>query len=700
MCPIPWSARCWQGAVYADSLARMSDAVSGAARTRGVWPWIVLAAGVLAQQVGSKAVRDGLFLAEVSPSLLPRVMLLGALLSVPVVLVTSSVMARVGPRRLGAVLTAFSAALFLGEWALLGQAPQVVAWIVYLHVTTMGTVAISVFFSNVSEHFDPHRARLASSRVTSGAAVGGMIGGLGASTLATCLGQPALLLALALINLACSLALLRMPGGGQRRQSAEHAGLRHAVTRLSRSPYLASIAALLLMTGFTSALLDFHFKAQATQVLGAGPQLLPLFAAFHTVTSILTALVQLTLAGRALERLGIAGTLALLPGSLLLSGAIGPLLAPLWSSTLLRGASSVLESSVFRSAYEPLFTPLSQRTRRSIKVLIDVAAGRLGDASGSVLLLLIVQVWPSSQRLPVVLCAMLGAALALFLSLRIHAGYVSELAESLRKGAVTLQPHEVVDSTTRLTLSQTHMELERSQLLAQIAAQRASRPPPAAPLAERVDAEHEPLLSAARDLLSAQPLRVKEVFARGPLDPRLAPLAIGLLRHDLLVEPVTEALGGIVDRITGLLNDALLDPQQPLSLRRRIPRVLRHASEPRAALGLIEVMRSQEPLLRFRAASALATLTEHQPALAPSAERVFELVRSELREGPPSAASLTHVLTLLGLALDRDALRLSRRALSSTDARQRGTALEYLHSTVPEPLRSELTSWLALAHHA
>ena len=79
---------------------------------------------------------------------------------------------------------------------------------------------------------------------------------------------------------------------------------------------------------------------------------------------------------------------------------------------------------------------------------------------------------------------------------------------------------------------------------------------------------------------------------------------------------------------------------------------------------------------------------------------MVEVARSELREGPPSAASLTHVLTLLGLALDRDALRLSRRALSSTDARQRGTALEYLHSTVPEPLRSELTSWLALAHHA
>jgi hypothetical protein len=266
-----------------------------------------------------------------------------------------------------------------------------------------------------------------------------------------------------------------------------------------------------------------------------------------------------------------------------------------------------------------------------------------------------------------------------------HAGYVAELASSLRKGAVQLDERAIVDSTTRLTLSQTHVELERSQLLSQIAAQRASLVP----------GDPEPLLSAARELLSADPARVKAVLARAPLDPRLAPLVIALLRHDALVEPATQALGGIVDRIGGQLVDALLDPEQPLAVRRRLPRVLRRASDARAALGLYEAMRAQEPLVRYRAASALSALTANLPLLAPAAERVFELARQELRAVPPSATNVTHVLTVLGLALDRDALRLSRRALASADARQRGTALEYLHSTVPEPLRSELTSWLA-----
>ena len=670
-----------------DSLGVMGSTGSEP-NARGVWPWILLAAAVIAQQVGSKAVRDGLFLAEVSAAALPRVMLLGALLSVPVVLVTASLMSRIGPRRLAAALSGGSAALFALEWAAFAHAPRTVAFIVYLHVTTLGSVTISAFFSNVSEQFDPHTARRASSQITSGAAFGGMIGGLAVSWLASRLGQPALLGLLALINFGCCLGFAAQSDGSSGRHTEERTGLSHAFGRLQRSAYLRGIASLLLLTGFTSALLDFDFKSQAALSLGTGPQLLPLFAAFHTATSILTALVQIGLAGPALERLGIAGTLAILPGSVLLAGALGPFLPPLWAATLLRGASSVLEASLFRSAYEPLYTPLSQRTRRSTKTLIDVAAGRLGDASGSALLLAMALVWSSSQLVPVVLCAMLGAALALLLSLRMHGGYVAELASSLRKGAVQVQEHEVFDATTRLTLSHTNVELERSQLLSQIAASRASR----ASLVPAVD--HEPLLAAARDLLSAEPARVKSLLARGALDARLAPLAIPLLRHDSLVEPVTQALGGIADRITGQLVDALLDPLHPLIIRRRLPRVLRRATNARAVLGLLEAMRAEEPMLRYRAGSALSALTTNLPALAPPAERVFELVRCELRAVRPSAINITHVLTLLSLTLDRDALRLSRRALISSDLRQRGTAIEYLHTTLPEPLRSELTHWL------
>jgi hypothetical protein len=48
------------------------------------------------------------------------------------------------------------------------------------------------------------------------------------------------------------------------------------------------------------------------------------------------------------------------------------------------------------------------------------------------------------------------------------------------------------------------------------------------------------------------------------------------------------------------------------------------------------------------------------------------------------------VFTLLSLVLDRDAIILSLRALSSQDENLRGTALEYLHNVLPEPVREPL----------
>ena len=60
--------------------------------------------------------------------------------------------------------------------------------------------------------------------------------------------------------------------------------------------------------------------------------------------------------------------------------------------------------------------------------------------------------------------------------------------------------------------------------------------------------------------------------------------------------------------------------------------------------------------------------------------------------------NLQHVFTLLSLALGRDAIVLSLRALSSEDANLRGTALEYLHNVLPEPVREPL--WPRLAERS
>jgi hypothetical protein len=202
------------------------------------------------------------------------------------------------------------------------------------------------------------------------------------------------------------------------------------------------------------------------------------------------------------------------------------------------------------------------------------------------------------------------------------------------------------------------------------------------------------LLDQAGELLSAERPRVLRVLERGPLDPRLVAFAIPLLAYGALIEPVTAALRGVAEQIVGQLVDALHDQQLSLVARRRIPRILKSSNHPRAAQGLFEALRAPERELRHRAATALAELTERQPELAPESRVVHELVRDELRASDEEPATLQHLFAILSLVLERDALWLARRALTHGDAMQRGTALEYLHSTLPEPLRTEFVSHL------
>jgi hypothetical protein len=483
---------------------------------------------------------------------------------------------------------------------------------------------------------------------------------------------------------------------------------RHATSgfaALRNSGYLRLIGSMIALVGLISALLDYVFKVQASLTLAKGPALIGFFAAFYMATSVLAAVLQTLFARRALHRLGLARTLAILPAAVLLSGALGAVVQRLWSAALLRGTATVLESSLFRSGYEPLYTPLSADKKRSSKTIIDVALSRLGDALGGGLILGLLLVRPEVSLTVVVGMAMAGSALALWVANRLHRGYVDELATSLRSNAPSLLDVELEDPSASPAISQTQMEFDRERLLSQLAALRSASPSgssasaaeaaplrPASPESSRLDASQ--LLAAAHDLISGDAARARALLARLPLDARLVVFAIPLLEHAELSLQATAALKSVAHETTGQLIDAMLDPSRSVVVRRRLPRVLASYQHPRAVRGLIEALREPALAVRKRAALALAALVLQQPELGPPDRLAFEAVQRELREAEGAPLDLQHVFVILSLALDREALELARRALRSQDDQQRGTALEYLESVLPEPLKSELWAHL------
>ena len=93
----------------------------------------------------------------------------------------------------------------------------------------------------------------------------------------------------------------------------------------------------------------------------------------------------------------------------MLSEVITTVFTRLWSMVLLRGGHSVLVNSLYRSAFELLYTPLPPHKKRPTKAIIDVASDRIGDLVGSGLLLLLLFLAPELPTAVVTGCAVLVA---------------------------------------------------------------------------------------------------------------------------------------------------------------------------------------------------------------------------------------------------------------------------------------------------
>jgi HEAT repeat protein len=289
----------------------------------------------------------------------------------------------------------------------------------------------------------------------------------------------------------------------------------------------------------------------------------------------------------------------------------------------------------------------------------------------------------------------------------LHTGYVQELATSLREGSVALHSDDIVDATTLHTLARTAGALDREEILARV---------------EELQSERDESLSRGKavgqlsDLVSEEPERVLDTLRDASLSPHLASYVIELLGNDAYARAAYGALERFGPRITGQLVDAMLRPETPAEVRRRVPRLLRKLDDPRAVQGLLHGLRDEAFDVRYRCGQALAELRRSNRDLdLPRDEimRAIELdvttedrdwqhhrLRDEVAAEDQSEIeallesrddrSLQHVFTLLSLALDGDAIVLSLRALSSHNENLRGTSLEYLHNVLPEPVRDSL----------
>ncbi|MGK3985665.1 hypothetical protein WME99_21640 [Sorangium sp. So ce136] len=664
----------------------------------------IASGAMIAQQVAGRATRDALFLASFGAADVPKVMAAGAALSFAAVLLISRALLQLSPARVVPATFAASSVLLALEWALALRAPGAAALVFYLHVAVFGATLISAFWSLVNERFDPHTARRSMGRIAGGGTLGGVVGGLFAWRASQLMDAPTMLLALAGASALAALTT-HLLGGSLSRASSAGAGAAAAtgaaaaagaaageevradpgasasgLGALRESGHLRDLAVLVGLGAVSGALFDVALSAEAAASMTDRNELLSFFALFHLSVSLLSFLVQSLAATFSLDRLGLAATIGILPAAVLAS-SLSIVVAPrLWAASIVRATEAVLRNSLFRSGYELLYTPLAPDQKRSVKTLIDVGFDRIGTAAGSGLAMVLLLLSPGGS-LPLLLgLGTAAAGVTLLFTPRLHRGYVAALEGSLRSGAVSLDPANVVDATTRRTLSGTVDALSRDKVLAELAALRkAARPDagrapardgertsyagvpisaraplsgpapgrepgdgpraaagdgrlPDGPLSARAASAAlaaDPVLATVADLRSGDLERVRRALARQP-DPALVAHMIPLLEREGLISDALRALRAVAQRATGQLLDALFDPSLSVAVRRRIPRVLQACPTQRAADGLMLGLADERFEVRYSCGVALARLLQQRAPIHLRREDVIEAATREI----------------------------------------------------------------------
>lgn len=665
---------------------------------------------MLAHQVAGKAVRDSFFLSNYPASDLPKVVFVAAALTIVFVLLFSRAMGRFGPQRLVPASFLLSSALHIVEYRLYAGDPALWSVLIYVHIAALGAIVLSGFWSQMAESFDPRSAKQVFGRIAGAGTLGGIAGGIVAERIAAMFSAGNTLLLLATLHLACSAVLASLRHAAPGSSEAEPVEALSAKELIRRAPYLGIIAALVLAGTSSAAILDYLFKAGAGSAFGKGAPLLRFFAIFYTSTQILTFLAQTLLAPRMLQKSGIGRTLSTLPFGVG-AGALAALLVPVFPVfTVVRSLELGIRGSLFRSAYELLYTPIGAAEKRRAKTLIDVGCDRAGDALGSV----IVQaaLWLGA---PFLTSGLLGATLALaaagfWAALRLDAAYSRLVQQRLIDRAVELDLDDIQDSTTR------------SAVVRAPAAARGRLAPPQ-DVSAGPPRSSDTTVDVLRELRSGDSSRVLAAFKEiRHVEPVVAAQLVSLLAWDEVSDAVRQILQRDPCSIAGLLTDHLVSQKEvTFGIRRRIPRILGQCDSQLAVYGLLAGLSDTRFEVRFQCSRALDCLVDRQPHLKVPPDAVFAAVERELQVARPIRESrrlldrrddsdphaflddilreradqtLEHVFSLFASILPREPIKIAFRALHTDDKSLHGLAIEYLDSVLPVQIRDGLSAMI------
>ncbi|EMI19290.1 major facilitator transporter [Rhodopirellula maiorica SM1] len=334
---------------------------------------------------------------------LPHLFLITFLAMLVAVPIYSAVVARLPRRWLVRVVYHFFAGCLLLFWSLLQVESELVhvwtARVIFIWINIFALFATSVFWSVLADLFRSNQAKRLFGLIAAGGTLGAITGSFLTSILATRLSTDSLLLipaALLELGLACAWRLelnshhLLDPDDVDTSVAARSlsekstgGGLWTGITQVFSSSYLASICLFLFLIQAFATQLYLQQADIVNHAIELREARTAFFAKIDLGTQLLTLLLQTTVAGAILRRLGISVALSVLP----LIYMFG--FAALASAPTL-GVLMVIMVCTRAGAYgitvpsrEVLFTVVSREQKYKSKSFIDTVVLRGGDALSS-----------------------------------------------------------------------------------------------------------------------------------------------------------------------------------------------------------------------------------------------------------------------------------------------------------------------------
>jgi hypothetical protein len=391
--------------------------------------------GLLGGHTILEVARDALFLGRLPAEQLPATYLAIALVATLAAQLDARVLRGIDDRRV-VMLTLLAGAAGAVAFQIAFRSDA--SWVphaFYVWTGTIATLAVAQFWRMLSGVFTVADAKKRYAHIGAGGAIGAMAGA-GLAEIAQRWLAPQELLGLgAAVFAITALGPGLLPAATDDRRRVRHATRSETPSRTRR--YARGLLLLVALTAATATLVDYAFKSTVDREV-APAELGIFFSRFYLGLNLVSLIVQVAVVPRALPSLGVARALLVLPAALGAAGLGAFVVAGIGAAILLRGADGGLRQSLYRSAVEILYLPLSPRARKLYKASVDAIGQRTGQAAGALAILGATFVGLELRALGLVVIACAAASAAVVLWLR--AGYVDLLRANLRAGAIETRP--------------------------------------------------------------------------------------------------------------------------------------------------------------------------------------------------------------------------------------------------------------------